>query len=116
MAQLRITEGKGLGLTFDNGITISIQIGGGNYGDNYDFPIGGITRDNPLPPSSRAEIAVWDSDGKWLDFEHDQVKGYVPVEDVFRFAAFLQSLPGDLTISEVQIACKAFDWREKQDA
>lgn len=113
MATLRITDGKGLGLKFDNGITISIQIGGGNYGDNYNFPISPITRDMPLPPSTRAEIAVWDQHDNWLDFEHDQVKGYVPVEDVFRFAAFLQSLPSDLVISEVQIACKAFDWREK---
>lgn len=112
MAQLRITDGKGFGITFDNGVTVSVQIGRGNYSDNYDFREE-ISRENPLPASTRAEIAAWDADGKWLDFEHDQVKGYVPVEDVFRFVSFIQSLPGFLTADEIQIAMKAFDWREQ---
>lgn len=116
MAQMRITDGKGVQFTFDNGLTISIQIGAGNYGDNYNHGSYEVTRDKPLPPSTRAEIAVWDKDNKWLDFESDCVKGYVPVEDVLRFTAFLQSLPTDLEIHEVQIACLAFDWRELEAA
>lgn len=112
MAKMRITDGKGVQFTFDNGLTISIQIGRGNYGDNYGYESYEITRDNPLPPSTRAEIAVWDARNEWLNFEHDTVKGYVPVEDALRFTAFLQSLPDSLEVKEVELACRAFDWRE----
>lgn len=93
MADMRITDGKGVQFTFDNGITISIQIGGGNYSENYDFPIGGITRDNPLPESATAELAVWDADLKWFDLDDDQVAGYVPVSKVLGFVAYLSALP-----------------------
>lgn len=93
MASMRITDGKGVQFTFDNGITISIQIGGGNYGDNYDFPIGGVTRDRPLPSSSTAEIAVWDVNGEWFDLDGDQVAGYIPVDKVLSFVEYLRGLP-----------------------
>lgn len=97
MAQMRITDGKGVQFTFDNGITVSIQIGGGNYGDNYDFPIGEISRNNPLPPSACAELAVWDASGTWFDLDGDQVAGYVKVSDVLGFIAYLNALPEGTT-------------------
>lgn len=95
MASMRITDGKGVHFTFENGITISIQIGGGNYADNYDFPIGPMRHDNPLPPSGAAEIAVWGSDGAWFDLDGDQVAGYVRVEKVLDFIAYLRGLPNN---------------------
>lgn len=116
MAHMRITEGKGVQFRLDNGLTISIQIGRGNYGDNYHHPDYEVTRENPLPPSRRAEIAVWDVKNNWVAFPNgDEVKGYVPVEDVLRFTAFLQSLPSDLEASEVELACRAFDWRKAKE-
>lgn len=111
MAYLRITDGKGFQATLGNDLTISVQIGRGNYSDNYGFRTA-ISADNPLPPSTCAEIAVWDVSGTWLEFDEGEVKGYVPVDDVFRFIGFLQSLPDDLTIVEVRLACKGFDWRK----
>ena len=111
MAEMGINEGKGLHFTFDNGIRISIQIGRGNYCDNYDWREE-ITRENPLPPSRRAEIAVWSpSDELMIDICGDLVKGYVPVDDVLRFVEFLRSLPSDLTKNEVELAINPFDWR-----
>ncbi len=118
MTQMRITDGKGVHFTFDNGITISVQIGGGNYSDNYREPI--CRSDRPdgysLPPSSTAEIAIWTPDGEFADISGDMVKGYVPVDDVLRFIEFLRSLPSDLTKPEIELATNPFDWRDGRSA
>jgi hypothetical protein len=116
MAQMKITDGKGVHFTFDNGLTISIQIGRGNYGDNYDWPHYEVTRENPLPPSSKAEIAVWSTDGAMVDIECDCVKGYVPIEEVLRLTEFLRSLPSDLEKDEVELAFRGFDWGAERAA
>lgn len=95
MSSMRITDGKGVQFTFENGITISIQIGQGNYSDNYGWKgdYKPPTRENPLPASSKAEIAVWDEEGNWFDLNGDQVAGYVPVEKVLAFVEYLRALP-----------------------
>lgn len=38
----KITGVKGFHITFENGWTVSVQFGGGNYSDNYDEPIGAL--------------------------------------------------------------------------
>ena len=50
----KITEGKGFHMTFDNGCTVSVQIGRGNYGGNYGLSFG-----DPILPSRLAEFAAW---------------------------------------------------------
>lgn len=105
MADMRITDGKGVQFTFDNGITISIQIGRGNYGDNYDYPEYVPTRENPLPSSSKAELAVWGSDGKWFDLSGDQVAGYIRIDKVLNFVAYLKTLPNNTSAETVQLDC-----------
>lgn len=76
---------SGFHLTFDNGLTISVQIGYVNYCetrsinqfDNYK------NRDMDIPDcSSNAEIAIWDNQGNWFDFGNDTDKGWVPTEEV----------------------------------
>jgi hypothetical protein len=59
------TDGKGFQMTFENGLTISVQWGKGNYCQNYFHEerashCEGAQCDN-------AEVAVWDKNGKWLD-------------------------------------------------
>lgn len=103
MSQMRITDGKGVQFEFDNGVTISVQIGRGNYGDNYDYPHYEITRENPLPGSTRAEVAVWGRDGEWFDLNGDLVAGYVPVQDVLAFMEYLRGLPNNVSAKTVQI-------------
>lgn len=79
---IAITNNRGFHLTFENGITISIQIGSGNYSDNYDEEIG-FERDSKLVKSSTAEIAIWDASNKWFLFDDEnQVKGWVSTQDV----------------------------------
>jgi hypothetical protein len=112
MAEMRITDGKGFNVTFDNGLAISVQIGRGNYCDNYHYPSYEISRENPLPSSRDAEIAVFSTDDAMIDIQSDCVKGYVPIEHVFRFIEFLRSLPSDLVKAEVELAVQPFDWQE----
>lgn len=112
MSDMIITGGKGVGFTMANGIYISIQIGRGNYCDNYDFRED-ISRVNPIPASSKAEIAVWSpEDDAMIDICGNLVKGYVPIEDVLRFVEFLRSLPSNLEKHEVELAIAPFDWRD----
>ncbi len=104
MSMMRITGGKGVHFTFENGATISIQIGGGNYSDNYDFPIGDSTYDNPLPPSGRAEIAAWAELNEMVEINGDTVAGYVPMSDVFEAINVIRSIPSPATSEALQIA------------
>jgi hypothetical protein len=112
MASMRITDGKGVHFTLDNGLTISIQIGRGNYCQNYDFPSYEIGSKNPLPASETAEIAVWANDDAMIDIQDECIKAYVPVDSVLRYVEFLRSLPSDLEKNEVELAGRAFDWKE----
>ncbi len=68
---LKITEGKGFHMVFESGWTLSVQIGPGNYCENYDKDWS-----QPLKPSSTCEIAVWHENGQWLF--RDDVVGYLP--------------------------------------
>ena len=86
---------KGFHITFPNGLTLSTQFGGGNYGSNYDFRIG----DEPAQHTMKAttvELAVFDRErgGEWrtreiakaagLEDLNDDVMGYVPMETWLR--------------------------------
>jgi len=55
----RITEGKGFHMSFDNGLTVSVQWGYGNYSDNRNIEI----NHNNLE-SSCAEVLVYYSEGE----------------------------------------------------
>lgn len=90
----RITSGKGFHLTFPNGITLSTQIGAGNYCVNHNQEISEeleTKAKNLDVRSCNCEIAIWDKDGKWITKEMntdlfnneypDDVMGYVEIED-----------------------------------
>jgi len=54
----RITEGKGFHMAFENGFTVSVQFGFGNYCENRHEPI-----DAPSGECADAELAVIGGDG-----------------------------------------------------
>ena len=59
-----VNEGKGFTITFPNGITLSTQIGPGNYCENFDML---ATAAIPRRMESRtAELAVWGAKGEWI--------------------------------------------------
>jgi hypothetical protein len=77
----RTTMNKGFQMTFENGMTISVQFGYGNYSSNRDeAPMDARTATGIH--AETAEIAVWDAEGRWMNFPDEQVKGWVSADDV----------------------------------
>lgn len=77
----RNTQGKGFQMTFENGNTISVQWGAGNYCENgrTDMMAWFNTKARDIDiKSTDAEIAVWDKDGNWIT----NVKGYMSADEV----------------------------------
>lgn len=72
---------KGFQMTFENGNTISVMFGEGNYCPESSFANGKTT-------NNLAEIAIWNKSGEWYDFESDQVKGYCSPDEVAKFIDF----------------------------
>jgi hypothetical protein len=62
----RICGGKGFHVTFENGWTVSVQFGGGNYCSNYDEPIGASNTGEK--GSFDAEVAAWPKSGQMHRF------------------------------------------------
>ena len=77
--------GKGFHIEFENGLTISVQFGYGNYCDNYNNK--DVLVDGKLS-SNTAEIAIWDKNDKWLTRKfikgiNDDVVGHLKADEVF---------------------------------
>ena len=69
---------QGFKMTFNNGYTISIQFGSGNYCDEGE---------------TTAEVAVWDSNGDWVRLEpNDDVRGHCSPEEVLEVMKMVESL------------------------
>jgi hypothetical protein len=85
---ISINNGKGFHLTFENGLTISVQIGYGNYCENYN--INNTLQDGTTPRKMKcknAEIGIWDEHGNWVtrDFIKDlddDVVGYIVADEI----------------------------------
>jgi hypothetical protein len=67
MTGFRITGKKGFHITFENGWTVSVQFGPGNYCDHYDGRIGQDEERLASQGSRTAETAVWGPDGSMID-------------------------------------------------
>ena len=86
---IKITRNKGFQLTFENKLTISVQIGNMNYcsrKDTYSAYDGEMKME--IVESETAEIAIWDDKNNWLDFGSDQVKGWVPSNEIGQWIAW----------------------------
>jgi len=82
----RANHNRGFQMEFKNGVTISVQFGTGNYCErrNINAPIQSEMKMDRVE-SNTAEIAIWDKEGTWFNFGHDQVKGWVDVDEVARW-------------------------------
>lgn len=109
MISLCITRNHGFQLTFENGWTLSVQIGGGNYCDNYDLVVDwenfyGTGKDSP--PSMTAEIALIGDKGL-IRLDDDTVAGYVRLDRVIRLIGALAMVDEKLTEDQVRALWKA---------
>jgi hypothetical protein len=87
MSIFRVTGNKGFQMKFENGWTISVQFGYGNYCDNYQHPDGfDFAKGLNVVQSSDAEIAIWSGDtwgSDWYTFENgDTVLGHQAPDQV----------------------------------
>lgn len=85
------TRNKGFQMTFANGWTVSVQFGPFNYCEvrsvgDMDAPLNTEVWECP-----DAEVAAWDSTGKWYDFECDSRKGYMTPNEVLDFMDMVSS-------------------------
>ena len=85
-------KSPGFQMTFKNGWTISVQWHTGAYcerkGESYPW-----SSKDPNPATSKdAEIAAWDKDGNWYQFEHDQVLGWQTTDEVAEWMDIISSL------------------------
>jgi hypothetical protein len=111
MGKFRSTDRKGFQITFENGLTVSVQWGAGNYCDNYHDMDFLRTTDKE---SSNAEVAVW-SNNCWLyasdvmrgTFEGgwDTVMGYLTPEEVVELLAKAKNYTAE-EISKLEEAAK----------
>ena len=90
---LKSTQNKGFHLTFENGLTISVQFGRGNYCANRWNDNG---RD--FTECEDAEIAIWDDRGNEYLFGNDTVKGYVSADEVAQYISRVQKAENIFTI------------------
>lgn len=81
---------RGFQMNFDNGWTVSVQFGHGNYCNNREF----FWTDSDTPSKcDNAEIAAWDNKGNWWDFGGGvHVKGWVSPDQIAVFIAGISML------------------------
>lgn len=86
----RITDNKGFQIKFDNGYTVSVQFGPGNYGSNYNLSM----LENMGKPMTAlsAETALLDPDGNFVQYMDDDVQGHRTAEDVLELLNYASTL------------------------
>lgn len=83
MSNFASTNNRGFQMTFENGWTISVQFGFGNYCSNINHPDGWYaSKGVEYFSCPDAEIAIWDSFGEYYNFGNDTVKGYCSTDEV----------------------------------
>jgi hypothetical protein len=89
MSMFRITNNKGFQMTFENGWTISVQFGYGNYCSHRNHE---STKEIHQCPN--AEITIWGPDGQDYDFGggDNNAKGYCSADEVATWIQFTANL------------------------
>lgn len=92
----RITSNKGFHITFENGYTISVQFGPGNYCENYDREISLYSEEECGKSGSiDAECAVFGKNQHLINVPlegwDDTVKGYMKPKEVLELMNWVAS-------------------------
>lgn len=97
---LAISSHKGFHLSFENGWTVSVQFGPGNYCEHHGSIMAHGDWDKPknvdIWKSDNAEIAAWNRNNEWFQFADNSVEGWQSANDVARFIGFISSLDSDV--------------------
>ena len=76
-------------MRFENGWTVSVQWHSGAYCDNHLYL---VDPKEELKECATAEIAAWDSNGEWYQFENDTVEGHKTPDQAADFIQMIKSL------------------------
>lgn len=103
MSGFRITSGRGFHITFENGWTVSVQFGPGNYCENRRMQVGEDDARAGKQGSMDAETAVWGPDGEMVTREGDgdTVRGWQSPERVLELLTWASQQPA-LVASEAK--------------
>jgi hypothetical protein len=85
----------GFHMTFENGWTVSVQMGRNNYCANGDSRSALMLMGAP-DSCSNAEVAAWDENNNWHQFSDnpfDTVKGWLTADEVADFIETIRKLP-----------------------
>ena len=88
---IKISRGCNFHITFENGVTVSVLIGGGSYSDNHDdIDLIELKQERQEFRSSNAEIAAWKTGGQWVTKElvtdtNDDVLGWQTPAQILAF-------------------------------
>ena len=86
----RINDNKGFQITFDNGYTVSVQFGPGNYGSNRTKP---FNRSMNVPQTAElAETALIAPEGHFVTYKGDDVQGHQTPNDVLELLNYAGKL------------------------
>jgi hypothetical protein len=100
----KVTDNKGFHMTFDNGFTVSVQWGVGNYCDNKWGPgkFGG-----PVPDCRDAEVAAFDADGNFVTMsDGEDVKGYLSANEVLAFMNAVAGLSNEYVPDQLRLTAE----------
>ena len=86
----RINDNKGFQITFDNGYTVSVQFGPGNYSSNYNLSM--LDNINKPMTATLAETALIDPNGDFVAYKDDDVQGYQSTADVLELLDYASKL------------------------
>ena len=84
-----INDNKGFSITFDNGYTVSVQFGPGNYGSNYHASFDEYGKPQK---ATTVETALIGPNGGFVPYKDDDVQGYQNVNDVLELLNFASKL------------------------
>ena len=88
-----INDNKGFSITFDNGYTVSVQFGPGNYGSNRNLdPMSRDYVNNDGLDAITAETALLDPHGDFVPYGGDDVQGYRNVGEVMALMNYAAAL------------------------
>lgn len=86
----RINDNKGFQIKFENGYTVSVQFGPGNYGSNYSLDF--IANMGKPQTALTAETALLDPEGNFVAYKDDDVQGHQTPNDVLELLNYASKL------------------------
>jgi hypothetical protein len=80
------TLNKGFQMTFENGFTISVQFGLGNYCQHKNNPVA-----DAIHESKDAEVMVWNSEGETIKINGTDVNGWCNTNQVAEIMQYVKN-------------------------